>query len=226
MRRALILLALLTALSACTRPLSPAETAFLANFTGDQLDTTQVRIHPGLVTLTRRVPVQPRRTCQSRLYPPNPGRTALGAAPAMTLWNTILVRSDWSARDLTGGAPAQINLVQAMLLVHEAVHVWQWQHRARTGYTPWAAAREHVARPDPYLFDPDTSADFASFGYEQQGAIVEEYLCCRVLAPQAERTLRLHEMLARVLPLTPISTPLAGQALLPWRGVQIEGICD
>ncbi|MCR8724000.1 hypothetical protein [Frigidibacter sp. ROC022] len=224
MRRFLFLL--LTLLAACTRPLAPPEAAFLRNFTGDRLDTSAIRIHPGLVTLTRRFPVQPRLTCQSRLYPPNPNKTALGAAPAMTLWNTIMVRSDWAAKDLTGGVPRQMDLVRAMLLAHEAVHVWQWQHRAETGYTPWRAAREHVTSADPYLFDPDTTADFSSFGYEQQGAIVEEYLCCRVLAPNAERTRRLHEMLAKVFPVSPISTPLAQQVLLPWRGVQIEGICD
>jgi hypothetical protein len=220
------LLLILVLLTACARPLTPAETAFLATLTGPEVDTTRIRVHPGLVSVTRTVPVQPRVTCQSRLYPPNPNKTARGASPAMTLWNTILVRSDWAAPDLTGGWPETLTLDQAMLLAHEAVHVWQWQNRAETRYTPFRAFREHGRSADPYLFDPDTTAEFDSFGYEQQGAIVEEYLCCRTLAPKAERTRRLHDMLAKVLPVAPLSTPIPERVLLPWKGVKIEGICD
>ena len=217
---------ILLLLAGCARPLTPSEVAFLDSLTGDRLDTSRIRVHPGLVSVTRTVPVPPRVTCQSRLYPPNPARTARGAAPAMTLWNTILVRSDWAAPDLTGGWPGTLNLDQAMLLAHEAVHVWQWQNREETRYTPFRAFREHAASADPYLFDPDTTADFESFGYEQQGAIVEEYLCCRTLAPDADRTRRLHDMLAEVLPVAPLSTPIPGRVLLPWKGVTVEGICD
>jgi hypothetical protein len=112
-----------------------------------------------------------------------------------------------------------------MLLAHEMTHVWQWQNRDLTGYHPLKAAFEHIASPDPYLFDPDTPADFLSFGYEQQGAIVEEYVCCRTLAPQAERTHRLHDMLAAVMPVAPIPQT-RDPVLLPWNGVEIEGICD
>ena len=221
--RLILILALL--LAACGRPLAPPERAFLANLEGATLDTAKVRIHPGLITLTRTGPVPPRDTCQSRLYPPLKRKTYTGAAPATTLWNHIFVRNDWYARDMTGGVPQVLDLPQAMVLAHEVLHTWQWQHRATTGYTPWKAFAEHFGNPDPYLFDPDTKADFNSFGFEQQGAIIEEYLCCRVLAPDAQRTRRLQEMLEKVLPISPLSVPLARNVGLPWRGVQIDGIC-
>jgi hypothetical protein len=222
--RLLLVLALL--LAACGRPLVPAERNFLAAFHGDGLDYGRIRIGDGFKPLVRTVPTPPRITCQQKLYPPITRPTITGGAPAITLFNTILLRDDWASGDLTGGWPNELDLQQALLLMHEAVHVWQWQHRPQTGYHPVKAGLEHVASPDPYLFDPATQADFASFGYEQQGSIAEEYLCCRILAPDAERTRRLHAMLSSVLPLTPLSTPVASRVLLPWRGVEIDGICD
>jgi len=221
-----VVLPLLILLAGCTRPLQPAEVGFLRNLYGEEIDVSRVRVHPGLVAVTRTAPIPPRVTCSSRLYPPRPGPTATGAAPAMTVFSTVLVRSDWHERDLTGGWPEVLDLDLAMLLAHEALHVWQWQNRDRTGYHPILAAREHVRIADPYLFDPATRAAFTDFGYEQQGAIVEEYLCCRLLAPNSERTHRLHAMLSRVLPVAPLSTPLARQVRLPWSGVELDGICD
>lgn len=221
-----LLLALSLALSACTRPLSAPERGFLETLAPGALDAEALRIHPGLAAVEYTAPVPPRVTCQSRLYPPLPGPTARGTSPAMSLWNTVLIRSDWHQPSMVGDWPRVLDLPRAMILLHEALHVWQWQQRARTGYTPWRAFSEHVGNPDPYLFDPDTRAEFRSFGYEQQGAILEEYLCCRLLAPDAERTARLHAMIARELPLAPLSQPLTERVLLPWRGVELAGICD
>ena len=224
--RALFALLALMILAACGRPLAPAERAFLANLHGADMDLSRVRIHDGFPSPETTVPTQPRITCQSRLYPPITAPSFQGSAPAMTLWNTILVRRDWYAKDMTGAYPRVLDLPSAMILAHETLHVWQWQHRAQTGYTPLRAAMEHFGSRDPYLFDPNSDADFRDFSYEQQGAVIEEYLCCRTLAPTAPRTLRLHRMIGRVLPLTPISQPLAEHVLLPWKGVKLKGICD
>jgi hypothetical protein len=68
--------------------------------------------------------------------------------------------------------------------------------------------------------------DFSAFGYEQQGAIVEEYLCCAVLAPKGARTQRLHDMLSASMPVAPISALAANEVRVPWKGVQLRGICD
>ena len=222
MRRALVLALLL--LAACGRPLAPAERAFLANLHGTELNH-RIRIHDGFRNDRRRLPKPRRVACGDLIFPPAKGPPYYGSSAGITLFNHIFIRDDWYAPDMTGGWPDSLDLAQAMLLAHEMLHAWQWQHRATTGYHPLRAAVEHIGRPDPYLFDPDTPADFAAFGYEQQGAIVEEYLCCRALAPDAERTRRLHAMLAAALPVTPLSTPLARNVRLPWDGVQVDGIC-
>lgn len=226
--RPLPLLALLL-LAACGRPVTPAERAFLDSLHGDTLDTTDVRLHDGLAFVAPvEVPPRPRLTCQERLFPPRD--TAFLSSPgAMTIFQSIhfrpdLWREDFAQADWQG--ETVLDLLDAMLLAHEMTHVWQWQNRDRTGYHPLKAAYEHVGSPDPYLFDPDSRADFLSFGYEQQGSIVEEYVCCRTLAPDAPRTRRLHEMLAAVMPVAPIESIRVDGVLLPWDGVQIEGICD
>jgi hypothetical protein len=112
-----------------------------------------------------------------------------------------------------------------MLLAHELTHVWQWQHRDRTGYHPFRAAAEHVRSDDPYLFEEQT-ADFLSFGFEQQGAIMEEYVCCAVLDPAAPRTARLRAMLAEEIPMGDLDAALGtSEVVIPWAGAETEGIC-
>ncbi|MCC7319415.1 MAG: hypothetical protein IT542_00395, partial [Rubellimicrobium sp.] len=191
-------------LAGCTgRPLTPSERAFLDTVQGDTLDPSAVRIHDGLAQgAPVRVPPRPRLTCQERLFPPR--ETPFLSTPgAMALFQSVHVRDDLYAADFTRrdwNGEELPDLLDVMLLAHEMTHVWQWQNRALTGYHPLKAAFEHVGNPDPYLFDPDTRADFLSFGYEQQGSIVEEFVCCRTLAPDAARTQRLFEMIAAVMP--------------------------
>ncbi len=144
----------------------------------------------------------------------------------MTIFQGVHFRPDYFSTDYLADWPERINLPAAMLLAHEMTHVWQWQHRDVTRYFPLKAMMEHVRSADPYLFDPNTQANFLSQGYEQQGSIVEEYVCCRTLAPDAARTKRLHDMLKQVFPTLPPISPIAQDALLPWNGVQIKGICD
>ena len=113
-----------------------------------------------------------------------------------------------------------------MLFAHEMTHVWQWQNRKRTGYTPLKAATEHQTHVDPYLIDPDTSAQFLDHGYEQQGAIVEEYVCCQLLDPEAPRTARLRAMISEAMPIGGLDAALTGtDVVIPWKGAEIENIC-
>lgn len=227
MRR--LALAALLLLAACGRPVTPAERAFLDTLHGPTLDTTAVRLHDGLAPgAAAMVPPRPRLTCQDRLLPPRtePVRASPGA---MTIFESIHFRRDLWREDFattTWQGEPTIDLLDAMLLAHEMTHVWQWQNRDLTGYHPLKAAFEHLGNPDPYLFDPETEADFLSFGYEQQGAIVEEYVCCRTLAPDAPRTRRLHAMIGAVMPLAPIQSIRVDSVLLPWSGAEIAGICD
>ena len=112
-----------------------------------------------------------------------------------------------------------------MLLAHELTHIWQWQNRASTGYSPLRAASEHTISDDPYLFEIDTPRKFGDFGYEQQGSIVEEFVCCRALAPQAPRTKRLHGLISQMMPVAPLPQTRQSDVRLPWDGVELKGIC-
>ena len=116
-------------------------------------------------------------------------------------------------------------LIAAMLLAHEATHVWQWQNRKVTGFSPLKAASEHGFQRDPYLFEIDGNPAFLDFGYEQQGSIVEEYVCCRALAPQAPRTKRLHDLIGQVMPVSALPQSRQHDVRMPWDGVTLDGIC-
>jgi hypothetical protein len=221
MRPALLALILL---AACGRPLTPNERAFLADLHGPSLNADAVRLHDGLqVGPPEVVPTPPRLTCQSRLYPPPQGDTIRVNTGALALFQNVFIRDDLYREDMVEGWPRVLPLADAMLLAHEMVHAWQWQNRAVTGYHPIKAAFEHVGRADPYLFDPRTAADFLDYGYEQQGSIMEEYVCCRVLAPEAERTERLHAMLAEHFALRPLDEPLTEWVQVPGTGWRSRG---
>ncbi len=226
--RALLLFVLLL-VAACGRPLTEAETAFLAAIHGDTLDASRLRLHDGNFagSLKVTIPVRPRVTCQERIWPPiTEEKTVVVSPAASVVFNTILLRDDVYSDDLMAGFPGHISLPQAMLLAHEATHAWQWQNRARTGYHPLKGLQEHIRSKDPYLFDPDTEGQFLDYGYEQQGAIVEEYVCCRLLDPDAPRTNRLRRMLSQELPVARLDDVLSeGTVGLPWRGVTLDGIC-
>ena len=88
---------------------------------------------------------------------------------------------------------------QALVFAHELTHIWQWQNRARTGYTPFRAAAESLRLVDPY-FAPPGEAPFLSFGYEQQAAIVEDFICFTFANPDHPRRAELREILAPVFP--------------------------
>ena len=216
-------------LGGCGRPPGDDETDFAAMLFGEALDADRVRMVEGapVASVTFKRQKRPRLACRERILP-EPTTDIVTASPAaVSLWNRIFFARDWYLDDYLDGYPKQINLTAAMLYVHEMTHVWQWQNRDLTGYSPLRAAAEHGGNPDPYLFDVETSADFLSFGFEQQGAIMEEYICCRALAPQSERTQRLHAMLTAVMPVRDL--PQQGRewdVWLPWDGVEVKGICD
>lgn len=217
-------------LAACGRPLTQSEEAFAEMIHGDTLDTSKVRLVNGAPTRAvtfRRTP-RPRETCRERIFPPieNPNEIVTSKPAAVALYNHMLFDKDWYLDDFVPEYPDQIGLVAAMLLAHELTHVWQWQNRQRTGYTPLRAAFEHDGTDDPYLFNLDNEARFSDFGYEQQGSIMEEYICCRSLDPAAPRTARLHALIAAEMPVRPLPTSRAYAVGLPWKGVELNGICN
>ena len=226
--RVIALFALLI-LTACGRPLTVSETAYLQAIHGEQIDTTRMRIVDGnpAGAATYRIPVRPRTTCQERLWPPQTKSRTITVSPAATvLFNRVLLREDIYRPDFLEGWPDRIDIFDAMLFAHEATHVWQWQNRKLTGYHPIKALREHSASKDPYLFDTETTRDFLDFGYEQQGSIVEEYVCCRLLDPAAPRTARLRGMLGKYLPIDRLDSAIdRPRVILPWKDARTEGIC-
>ena len=229
MKRAALLLLALTA--ACGRPLSGGEEAFARAFHGDGLDTSKVRIvqNPAIKLYTSTAPYPPRTTCAEKILPPPlKGETHYTGSPAATvLFNKITVNPDNAARDYMAAWPSAAHLRATMFLAHELVHTWQWQHRDRTGYHPLKAAREHQYSEDPYLFDLDNKARFLDFGYEQQGAIAAEYVCCAKLAPDAPRTQRLKALLEQEFPIQNLNKMLPNiPVLVPWKDAELDGICD
>ena len=227
--RAPILLTLCLTLAACGgRELTPNETAFARALQSEAIEPRRVRFHDGHFagSIAYKRPVRPRRTCQERIWPPSRGETVTVSPGATTFFNRILYREDLYRDDFLAGFPERVDLVSAMLFAHEMTHVWQWQNRARTGYHPLRAAFEHTASADPYLFEPDSTKGFLDHGFEQQGAIVEEWVCCRLLDPEAERTARLRDTIGAEMDLSRLDAALSGaEVRIPWAGAEIQGIC-
>ena len=227
MRRILSSVLILTLVAACGRPLTPSERAFAATIHGSALDTSSVRLIDGAPTraVTFRRKPRPRTTCRENILPPPTSDIVTSKPAAVALFNSVMWDKDWYLEDYLPDYPDRIGLIAAMLLAHELTHVWQWQNRNVTGYSPLRAASEHNPGADPYLFDLTATPRFTDFGYEQQGSIVEEFVCCRALAPQAPRTQRLHALIAQAMPVAPLPQSRAQDVGLPWDGVELNGIC-
>lgn len=219
--RVLILLLFLTA---CGRPLTEAEIDFAGRIHGPELNVNKVRLHDKapVKSYTLRARKRPRVACTERIFPEPKTEFVTGAPSAVALFNRVLVNEDYYLDDYMPDYPDKLYLYQALFLAHELTHAWQWQNRKLTGYHPLKAAREHQTKDDPYLIDPDTEGDFLSYGYEQQGRIVEEYLCCSLLDPEAERTSRLEKMLKEYFPLERLPSK---SVIIGWKDVKVEGIC-
>jgi len=223
MRLALLLSCLL--LIACGRPLTPEEKSFATQIHGPSLDVSRIRFNNGALigetTLKRQK--RPRLTCRERILPEPTSDTVTVSPAAFVLFNNIFFARDWYEGNYLPTYPKAMSLVHAMLFAHEITHVWQWQNRRQTGYTPLRSASEHRRGADPYLFDIETSADFLDYGYEQQASIVEEYVCCTALDPAAPRTKRMEKMLRDAFPLGRLHIPET--VIIPWKGAKTEGIC-
>lgn len=219
-----LILCLCLLLAACGRPLTPAETDLAQRMFGDSLDTGQVRLYAnGFIGMRARdIPVRPRTTCRERILPPSTGETDRVRGAGLVLFRTVNIRPDVLRPDFARRADGAMPLGAAMFLLHELTHVWQWQNRDRTGYSPLRVGAEHARADDPYLFDGDRHARFLDYGYEQQASLVEELLCCQALDPGGARTARLRDLVSQVM--EPGALPEVSVAL-PWQGAERAGIC-
>lgn len=216
-------------LAACGRPLTSGEMRLAQEVMGPALDPAPIRMSQnafiGLSTST--YAVRPAITCRERIAPAPQAATFTARTAGVVLFNRVLTSEDWTAPDYLPNYPAALNVVAAMYFAHEMTHVWQWQNRAITGYHPLRAAAEHTRSDDPYLFDPAGDIAFLEMGYEQQASVVEEYVCCRTIAPEGARTKRLWEKLSEVMEVTPpLQSPRPASVTGIAEGADLSGICD
>jgi hypothetical protein len=207
--RGAILFALALFLAACARPLTENERRFAADIIGPALDTSSVRIARGFT------PLPPAAAAPDRddLYPVVDENTVTGLCersapqprsgppPGWVLWNRVYFSREFYRVDLAPDWPRAARFPQALVLAHELVHVWQWQQRRITGYRPARGALESVMNMDPYFYVPGPDATFLKFGYEQQAALLEDYLCHALYDPAAPRRAELRPLLAPYFPL-------------------------
>jgi hypothetical protein len=196
------LAALLLLLVACSRPLTEAEEAFASDLFGESLDTSEVRVAQGLgiTPLYRTVPKKVtlvEGTDKACVRTPQPR----GAQPpqACALANRLHFETGLYSSDMVIRWPEGLRVPQALVLAHELTHAWQWQNRDVTGYSPARAVAESIELADPYF--SEGRAGFFSFGYEQQAALVEDYVCFAFANPDHPRRAELRAILAPVFPL-------------------------
>lgn len=208
--------------------MTDTERAFAQTIHGDSLDMARVRLVDGAPTraVTFRRKARPRTTCREKILPPPRAEIVTAKPAAVALFNRVLFDRDWYLDDYLPDYPDEVGLIAAMVFAHELTHVWQWQNRALTGYHPLKAAAEHSPMADPYLFDLSHTPRFLDYGYEQQGAIVEEFVCCRALDPTGARTARLHDLIADVMPVADLPQSRQSDVRLPWDGAKVGGICS
>ncbi len=217
-RVALFAFVAVTALTAaCTRPLTPNETAVAKSLFGDTLDTGAVRVTAGIGVLP--------------LPRPKTGAVVGGAGPgkvrkapeglctrkrstqrhwrwpaAFVLGNTVFFSYDFYRADSFAGFPESAPFPVSVIMAHELTHVWQWQNRARTGYSIPESAGETLKRVDPYWFTTGPRAEFLKMGFEQQGAMVQDFTCYALFDP---RNPKLGELAAILRPVLPVDGFLA-----------------
>ena len=198
--RVFLVLSLLI-LGACSRPLAPGERAFVADVFGDSMDADAVRVASGFGVKPSKDeaplpkssgPIKPRPGVCDRGNPDPPE----GPPPAWAIHNEVHLIKEFYRADTMPGWPEQILLPQALIMAHELTHVWQWQNRQVTGYRPARAALESFTNRDPYFYVPEEGAGFLEYGYEQQAALLEDYMCYGMFDPANPRRAKLRVILA------------------------------
>ena len=182
--------------------MTPMEERFASDVFGPSLDTSKVVVAqgagllpPSKTRVTKVTLVQ--GTDRACVRVPIPSRKASAPAQAFAFRNKMHFDTGLYSSDMVLDWPNRLRVPQALIFAHELTHVWQWQNRKRTGYTPWRGAMESLRLVDPY-FAPPGEAPFFSFGYEQQAAIVEDYLCFAFANPDHPRRAELRAILAPV----------------------------
>lgn len=202
-------LASLVLLAACARPLTSNETLAAKALFGDTLDAEAVTVRAGVGILP--LPREPRPAPDAEARPavsPPPGLCDRKQSTqrywtwpaAFVLNNDVFFSYDYYPHDAFRGFPRSVPYPASVIMAHELVHVWQWQNRAITNYSPTRAGGETVENVDPYWFADADATEFLSYGYEQQGALVQDFVCYAIFDSANPRLRELAAILRPVLP--------------------------
>jgi hypothetical protein len=194
----------LLGLAACGRPMTPTEVQFARDVFGPGLDTSIVVVArgagltpPGKTRLTK---VTRERGTERACVRVARKKGKHAPAPAFAFRNKVHFDTGLYSSDMVLEWPDALRVPNAIIFAHELTHVWQWQNRDRTGYTPFRALAESIRLVDPYIA-ASGQAEFFSYGYEQQAAMVEDYLCFAFANPNHPRRAELRAILAPVFPI-------------------------
>ncbi len=203
-----VLMSVLLALSGCSRPLTEGEASVSRALFGDEIDVSAVRMTRGFgfaplpPARDESIVVVPRQNLTCEWEPISTLEEKLVPPAAFVLWNRIHWNPNLWRADLMAGHPEHgVPISHLLILVHELVHVWQWQNRELTGYAPRRAAHEGVTSLDPYVYDIGRQRPFGQYGYEQQARMVEDWLCWRILDPNHPKRWALERVIAPHFPL-------------------------
>ncbi len=215
--RLILMAGLLVVSTACARPLSNTEVEMSQLVFGETLDTNKVRVRAGIgiLPLPKPEPIPqdaPRQ--DARKLPkgvcdrvPQPVRRIEFPA-GFVLWNQVFLKRDLYRDDMFEGWPNSLPMPHALLMMHELVHVWQWQNRDRTGYTPGRSGAESLRKGDPYYWPGREAGAYLSYGFEAQAAMVEDYMCMTLFDPTNPRRADLAALIGPVLPVTRLGDAL------------------
>lgn len=155
MRSVLVYFLALFILSGCSRGLTTNEIAFLGKSHGNNVDFSKIKIQKG--GLPNILPRASAVTVRNKIF-----------------WSSKTYRNDFNP-------PNNVAFVEdLMLLAHEITHVWQFQHKELTGYNISKVIAEHTKfgkRVYDYPIPINPNRDFLSYRYEQQGQIVQDWVC-------------------------------------------------
>ena len=192
--------------------MATGEQSFATDIFGDTLKTEKVRVAAGFGLTPPPSPKAPPSSGTLRTVPGICTRVPQGPRteppPAFALYNQIHLSHEFYREETAPDWPNRVLLPQALIVAHELTHVWQWQNRKRTGYRPARAALESLFNLDPYFYQPGDSDGFLSFGYEQQAALVEDYLCYAMLDPENPERAKLRAVLVPYFPLDRVDKAL------------------
>ncbi|MDE9451276.1 hypothetical protein J3R80_12445 [Aliiroseovarius sp. Z3] len=201
----------------CARKLSDTEVHMSRLVFGDSLDTERVRVRAGIgvLPLPKSDPIPAGAAKQNaRKLPkgicdrvPQPDRKIEFPA-GFVLWNQVFLKRDLYRDDMFEGWPESLPMPQALLMMHELVHVWQWQNRGRTGYSPFKSGAESLRPGDPYYWPAREAGAYLSYGFEAQAAMVEDYMCMTLFDPANPRRKEIEALIAPVIPVNRLADAL------------------